>query len=78
MLLRFDHFLQSHTELASNMLNQLIETWVHTIPPKPSLGGKESGTTDVESDASARSRYRNPSYEYRNVSVSTPRAEAPL
>ena len=32
MLLRFDRFLQSHTELAGNTLNQLIEAWVQSDP----------------------------------------------
>lgn len=32
MLLRFDRFLQSHTELAGNALNQLIEAWVQSDP----------------------------------------------
>jgi integrase len=32
MLLRFDRFLQSHTELTGNALNQLIEAWVQSDP----------------------------------------------
>jgi integrase len=32
MLLRFDRFLQSHTELAGNELNQVIEAWVRSDP----------------------------------------------
>ncbi|HEY6343746.1 MAG TPA: tyrosine-type recombinase/integrase [Bryobacteraceae bacterium] len=32
ILLRFDRFLQSHTELADNTLNQLIEAWVQSDP----------------------------------------------
>ncbi len=32
MLLRFDRFLQSHTELAGNELNQVIEAWVQSDP----------------------------------------------
>jgi integrase len=32
MLLRFDRFLQSHTELAGNALNQLTEAWVQSDP----------------------------------------------
>lgn len=32
MLLRFDRFLQSHTELAGNALDQLIDAWVQGDP----------------------------------------------
>jgi len=32
MLLRFDRFLQSHTELAGKALNQLIEAWIQNDP----------------------------------------------
>jgi hypothetical protein len=38
MLLRFDRFLQSHTELAGNALNQLVEAWVQSDPSQTVSG----------------------------------------
>src|ERR1039458_2232843 len=45
---------------------------------KPSVGGEESGTADIESDASARSCRHNLPDEYRDVPASSPGAEAAL
>ena len=73
MLLRFDRFLQRHTELAGTALNQLIEVWVQSDPsPNRLWEAKRVGHTDVESDPSARSCRRNPSDEYRDVPASSP------